>query len=70
MHGREQMHAGFGRKTWTLRPKWEDNIKMHVKGVWLEGVDMIHLAQDRDRWQGCVDKVMNIKGYFLSFSEL
>jgi hypothetical protein len=34
-----------------LRCRWEDNIKMDKKEIWCEGVDWIHLAQDRDRWQ-------------------
>jgi hypothetical protein len=35
------------------RPRriWEDNIKMDVKDIGWEGVDWIHLAQDRDRWR-------------------
>jgi hypothetical protein len=24
--------------------RWEDNIRMHVREIWLEGVDWIHLA--------------------------
>jgi hypothetical protein len=29
--------------------KWEDNIKMDLRETVLEGVDWIHLAQDRDQ---------------------
>jgi hypothetical protein len=29
--------------------RWEDHIKMNLRGKGLEGVDWIHLAHDRDR---------------------
>jgi hypothetical protein len=29
--------------------RWEDNIKMDLKETGLEGVDWIHMAQDRDQ---------------------
>jgi hypothetical protein len=34
------------------RPKhrWEDNIKMDLREIGWEGVDWMHLAQDRDQW--------------------
>jgi hypothetical protein len=31
------------------RRRWEDHIKMDVKGIRSEDVDCIHLAQDRNR---------------------
>jgi hypothetical protein len=33
----------------------EDNVKMDLREVGLEGVDCIHLAQDRDRWRALVN---------------
>jgi hypothetical protein len=33
----------------------EDNIKMDLKEIGLEGVDWINLAQDRDRWLAVVN---------------
>jgi cobalamin biosynthesis protein CbiD len=35
------------------RRRWEDNIKMDLKGVRCEGMDWIELVQDRDRWRAC-----------------
>jgi len=32
------------------RRRWEDNIKMDLKGVGCGGMDWIDLAQDRERW--------------------
>jgi hypothetical protein len=43
------------------RPRWEDNIKKVLMEIGWEGVDWIHLAQDRDRWRASVDTVMNIR---------
>jgi hypothetical protein len=31
------------------RRKWEDNIRMDLREIWWEGVNWIHLAQDRDQ---------------------
>jgi hypothetical protein len=38
----------------------EDNIKMDLKEIVLEGVDWINLVQDRDWWLALVNKVMNL----------
>jgi hypothetical protein len=50
------------RKRILGRPKhrWEDNIRMDLKKTGREGVDWIHLAQDRDRWRAVVNTVMNL----------
>jgi hypothetical protein len=32
------------------RHRWEDNIRLDLREVGWEGVDWIHLAQDRDHW--------------------
>jgi len=44
------------------RPKrrWEGSIKMNLKEVGCGGMDLIDLAQDRDRWQVLVNVVMNL----------
>jgi len=31
------------------RCRWEDNVRMDLKEIWWEGVDWIHLAQDKDK---------------------
>jgi hypothetical protein len=31
------------------RHRWEDKIIMDVREIWLDGVDWIHLAQDKDQ---------------------
>ena len=42
------------------RCRWEDNIKMDLHEVGCGGMDWIELAQDRDRWRGLVNAVMNL----------
>jgi hypothetical protein len=41
--------------------RWEDNIKMDLMEIELEGVDWIHLSQNRDRWRALVNTVMNLQ---------
>jgi hypothetical protein len=53
--------------------RWEDNIKMDLRGVGWGDVDWIDLAQDRDRWRALVYTVMYLRvpknaGNFLSSS--
>jgi hypothetical protein len=41
------------------RRKWEDNIKMNLRKMGIEGVDWIHLAQDKDQCWAFVNTIMN-----------
>jgi hypothetical protein len=43
------------------RRRWEDNIRMDLGEIGWEGVDWIHLAQDRDQWRALVNTVMNFQ---------
>jgi hypothetical protein len=38
-----------------------NNIRMVVREVVWEGVDWIHVAQDRNQWQAVVNTVMNLR---------
>jgi hypothetical protein len=42
------------------RCRWMDNIKIDSGEVGWEGVDWIHLSQDRDKWKILANVVMNI----------
>jgi hypothetical protein len=42
------------------RHRWEDNIIMDLREIGWEGVEWMHLAQDRDQWQALVNVVMNL----------
>jgi hypothetical protein len=43
------------------RCRWEDNIKMDLREIGWEGVDWIHLAEDRDHCLAVVNTVMNLR---------
>jgi hypothetical protein len=43
------------------RHRLEDNIKMNRKEIECEGVDKIHLAQDRNQWQPLMNMVMSFQ---------
>jgi hypothetical protein len=43
------------------RRSWENNIKMDFREIVLEGVDWIHLAQNRDRWLVRVNTVLKLQ---------
>jgi hypothetical protein len=43
------------------RRRWEDNIKMDLRDIGFGDVDLIHWAQDRNRWRALVNTVMNLR---------
>jgi hypothetical protein len=45
------------------RPKrrWEDNIKVDLREIRIDGANLIHLAQDRVQWRVCVNTLMNLQ---------
>jgi hypothetical protein len=42
------------------RHRWEDNIKMDLREIGIDGVNWILLAQDRVHWRAFVNTVMNL----------
>jgi hypothetical protein len=42
------------------RHRWEDNIKMDLKEMGWEGVDWLHVAEDRDQWWALVNMIENV----------
>jgi hypothetical protein len=42
------------------RRRWEDNIKMDVREIGIDGANWIRLARDRVQWQAFVNTVMNL----------
>jgi hypothetical protein len=55
--GRSEGKRPLGRP----RRRWEDNIKMDLREVGIDGANWIRLTPDRVRWQTFVSMVMNIR---------
>jgi transposase len=43
------------------RRRWEDNIKMGLREIGIDGANWIQLAQDRVKWRACVNTVMKLR---------
>jgi hypothetical protein len=52
-----------GRKRPLRRPRrrWKNNIRMDLREIGWEGVDLIHLTQVMDQWRALVNTVMNLQ---------
>jgi hypothetical protein len=55
--GRPEGKRPLGRS----RRRWEDNIKLDLREMCLDGANWIQLAQDRVQWRVCVNTVMNLR---------
>jgi hypothetical protein len=42
------------------RHMWEDNIKLDLREIGINGANWIRLAQDRVQWRAFVNTVMNL----------
>jgi hypothetical protein len=43
------------------RRRWEDNIKLYLADIGIDGANWIQLAQDRVKWRAFVNTVMNLR---------
>jgi hypothetical protein len=43
------------------RHRWEDNIRMDLREIGIDGANWIRLAQDRVQWRAFVNTVMNLR---------
>jgi hypothetical protein len=43
------------------RRRWEDNIKMDLREIGIDGAKWIRLAQDRVQWQAYVNTMMKLR---------
>jgi hypothetical protein len=55
--GRPEGKRPLGRP----RRRWEDNIKMDLGEIGIDGANWIWLTQDRVQWQAFVNTVMNLQ---------
>jgi hypothetical protein len=55
--GRPEGKTPLGRP----RRRWEDNIKMDLREIGIDGANWIRLAQDRVQWRAFVKTVMNLR---------
>jgi hypothetical protein len=55
--GRPKGKRSLGRP----RCRSEDNIKMDLREIRIDGANWIHLAEDRVQWQACVNMVVNLR---------
>jgi len=55
--GRPEGKRPLGRS----RHRWEDNIKMDLKEIGIDGTNRIWLAQGRVQWRAFVSTVMNLR---------
>ena len=47
----------FGRP----RRRWEDNIRMDLKEIYVNTRKLVNLAQDRDYWRALVNLALNLR---------
>jgi hypothetical protein len=55
--GRPEGKRPLGRS----RRWWDDNIKLELRELGIDGANWIRLAQDRGQWRAFVDTVMNLR---------
>jgi hypothetical protein len=55
--GRPEGKRPLGRP----RRRWEDNIKMDLREIGIDGANWIQLGQDRAQWRAFVNTVMNLR---------
>jgi hypothetical protein len=57
LFGRPQAKRPLGRP----RRRWEDNIKLDLRKIVIDGANWIRLAQDRVQWRAFVNDVVNLR---------
>jgi hypothetical protein len=65
--GKGEAYTGIWRENLGKEPlgrpmrSWKNNIKMDLQEMGCGGMDWIQLAQERGRWRGLVNAVMNLR---------
>jgi hypothetical protein len=55
--GKPEGKRPLGRR----KHRWVDNIKIDPREIGWDGMDWVHLAQDRDQWRALVNTAMNLR---------
>jgi hypothetical protein len=55
--GRREGKRSLGR----TKHRWEDNIKIDLREIGVDGANWIQLAQDTVQWRAFVNMVMNLR---------
>jgi hypothetical protein len=55
--GKPEVKRPLGRP----RRRWEDNIKLDLREIWIDEANWIQLAQDRVQWWASGNTVMNLR---------
>jgi hypothetical protein len=55
--GRPECKRPLGRP----RRRWEDNVKLDLREIGIDGADWIQLAQDRVQWRDSVNTAMKLR---------
>jgi hypothetical protein len=58
------------RKLLRARRRWKDSINIHLEETRCEGVNLIHVAQERDQWRALLTTLMNFRILFHGASYL
>jgi hypothetical protein len=45
------------------RCRWEDNIKLDLREIGIDGANWIRLSQEKVQWRASVNTVMNLRGH-------
>jgi hypothetical protein len=43
------------------RRRWEDNVKLDLREMWIDGTNWTELARDRVQWRAFVNTVMKLR---------
>jgi hypothetical protein len=63
----KSVYRALGRRPESKRPlerpkrRWEDNIKMDLREIGIDGANWIRLGQDGFQWRAFVNAVMNLR---------
>jgi hypothetical protein len=55
--GRPESKRPLGRP----RCRWEDNIQVGLREIWIDGANWNQLAENRVQWRAFVNAVMNLR---------